>query len=106
MTEDSLPTLAIRPYPTQYVGTWTLKDGNEVTIRPIRPEDEPLIVRFHQTVSERIVYFRYFTWSASASVSRTTGSRATASSTMHAKWRSWPSGGTPPMNRPSSPSAV
>ncbi len=30
-----------------------------MTIRPIRPEDEPLMVRFHQTVSERSVYFRY-----------------------------------------------
>jgi len=31
-----------------------------VTIRPIRPEDEPLMVRFHQTLSERSVYLRYF----------------------------------------------
>ena len=59
MVEDTLPTLAIRPYPVQYVGSWTLKNGTEVTIRPIRPEDEPLMVRFHQTVSERSVYFRY-----------------------------------------------
>ena len=29
-------------------------------IRPIRPEDEPLIVRFHETLSEQSVYFRYF----------------------------------------------
>jgi acetyltransferase len=29
-------------------------------IRPIRPEDEPLIARFHQTLSERSVYLRYF----------------------------------------------
>ena len=57
--EDALPTLAIRPYPVQYVGGWTLKNGTEVTIRPIRPEDEPMMVRFHQTVSERSVYFRY-----------------------------------------------
>jgi acetyltransferase len=57
--EDALPTLAIRPYPVQYVEAWTLKSGTEVTIRPIRPEDEPLMVRFHQTVSERSVYFRY-----------------------------------------------
>jgi acetyltransferase len=59
MTEDALPALAIRPYPMQYVGTWTLKNGTRVTIRPIRPEDEPLMVRFHQTVSARSVYFRY-----------------------------------------------
>jgi len=31
-----------------------------VTIRPIRPEDEPLIVQFHQTLSEESVYLRYF----------------------------------------------
>ena len=58
-SEDALPTPAIRPYPVQHVGPWTLKNGTEVTIRPIRPEDEPLMVRFHQTVSERSVYFRY-----------------------------------------------
>jgi acetyltransferase len=58
--EDDLPRPAIRPYPTQYVATWTLKDGSPVTIRPIRPEDEPLMVQFHQTLSEHSVYFRYF----------------------------------------------
>ena len=31
-----------------------------VTIRPIRPEDEPPMVRFHETLSERSVYLRYF----------------------------------------------
>jgi acetyltransferase len=55
-----LPKPAIRPYPNQYVGQWKMKDGTEVTIRPIRPEDEPLLVRFHQSLSERTVYFRYF----------------------------------------------
>lgn len=56
----SLPAPAIRPYPAQYVSEWTLHDGRIVTIRPIRPEDEPLIVSFHQTLSERSVYLRYF----------------------------------------------
>ncbi|AFY47809.1 ADP-forming acetyl coenzyme A synthetase [Nostoc sp. PCC 7524] len=60
MTETQLPKLAIRPYPTQYVGEWTMKDGTAVTIRPIRPEDEPLLVKFHETLSEESVYFRYF----------------------------------------------
>jgi acetyltransferase len=58
--EKQLPKLAIRPYPTQYIGEWTMKDGTPVTIRPIRPEDEPLMVQFHQTLSEESVYFRYF----------------------------------------------
>jgi acetyltransferase len=60
LTQEQLPKLAIRPYPTQYVTPWTLKDGTKITIRPIRPEDEPLAVRFHQTLSEQSVYFRYF----------------------------------------------
>jgi acetyltransferase len=59
--EDAqLPKPAIRPYPNQYVSPWKLKDGTEVTLRPIRPEDEPAMVRFHQSLSERTVYFRYF----------------------------------------------
>ncbi|NJL98469.1 MAG: bifunctional acetate--CoA ligase family protein/GNAT family N-acetyltransferase [Synechococcaceae cyanobacterium SM2_3_2] len=48
--------LAIRPYPMQYV--WPFR--NDVTIRPIRPEDEPLIIAFHDQVSDQSVYLRYF----------------------------------------------
>jgi acetyltransferase len=58
--EEQLPRLAIRPYPVEYAGEFTMKDGATVTIRPIRPEDEPLMVKFHQTLSERSVYMRYF----------------------------------------------
>ncbi len=60
VTLDQLPKPAIRPYPLQYVSPWTMKDGNQVTIRPIRPEDEPLIVKLHETLSDRSVYLRYF----------------------------------------------
>jgi acetyltransferase len=60
MTEDKLPKPAIRPYPTQYISNWTLKNGAAVTIRPIRPEDEPMMVKFHATLSEESVYYRYF----------------------------------------------
>ena len=60
VTLEQLPKPAIRPYPLQYVSTWTMKDGNQVTIRPIRPEDEPLMVKFHETLSDRSVYLRYF----------------------------------------------
>lgn len=31
-----------------------------MVIRPIRPEDEPLMVKFHGTLSEQSVYLRYF----------------------------------------------
>jgi acetyltransferase len=57
--EDELPKLAIRPYPQRYVQPWTLSDGTPVLIRPIRPEDEPLMIKFHETLSERSVYFRW-----------------------------------------------
>jgi acetyltransferase len=57
---DMLPRLAIRPYPIQYVKPWTMKNGESVTIRPIRPEDEPLLIKLHQALSERTVYLRYF----------------------------------------------
>ncbi|MDJ0774039.1 MAG: bifunctional acetate--CoA ligase family protein/GNAT family N-acetyltransferase [Mastigocoleus sp. MO_167.B18] len=58
--ESQLPKLAIRPYPNQYISNWKTANGTEVTIRPIRPEDEPLIIKFHHTISEESVYFRYF----------------------------------------------
>jgi acetyltransferase len=57
--EQDLPTSAIRPYPRQYVGTHTTRSGEPVTIRPIRPEDEPKLVTFHERLSERSVYLRY-----------------------------------------------
>jgi acetyltransferase len=60
VNKEDLPKLAIRPYPNRYVSNWTMKDGNEVRIRPIRPEDEPMMVKFHETLSERTVYLRYF----------------------------------------------
>lgn len=55
-----LPRPAIRPYPMQYINPWTDEDGTVVTIRPIRPEDEPLLVKFHSTLSDRSVSLRYF----------------------------------------------
>jgi acetyltransferase len=55
-----LPQLAIRPYPEQYVSIWKLRDGRTITLRPIRPEDEPLMEIFHEGLSEDSVYFRYF----------------------------------------------
>jgi acetyltransferase len=58
--DEKLPHPAIRPYPVQYVQGWKMKNGDAVTIRPIRPEDEPLLIRLHQALSERTVYLRYF----------------------------------------------
>jgi acetyltransferase len=60
ISETQLPKPAIRPYPLQYVSPWKLRDGTPVTIRPIRPEDEPAMVKFHEGLSEESVYQRYF----------------------------------------------
>jgi len=57
--EEQLPKLAIRPYPIQYVGEWTAKDQTKVTIRPILPEDESLLAKFHTVLSDRTVFLRY-----------------------------------------------
>ena len=57
--EEELPEPAIRPYPQQYVDEWTSRSGKEITIRPIRSEDEPKLVEFHKKLSERSVYLRY-----------------------------------------------
>jgi acetyltransferase len=57
--EKDLPRSVIRPYPTEYIRKWKI-DNVPVTIRPIRPEDEPLMIDFHKTLSERSVQLRYF----------------------------------------------
>lgn len=59
--EAQLPRLAIRPYPEHYAKAYTLPDHTPILVRSIRPEDEPMLVRFHGTLSDESVYFRYFT---------------------------------------------
>jgi acetyltransferase len=60
VADEQLPKLAIRPYPTQYVTSFKLRNSAPVTIRPIRPDDEPLMIQFHATLSDQTVYQRYF----------------------------------------------
>ncbi len=60
VADANLPRPAIRPYPAKYVWRWKMRDGRDVLIRPIRPEDEPLMVRFHESLSAQTVYLRYF----------------------------------------------
>ena len=49
---------AIRPYPSQYEQRFVSKKGRSILIRPIQPEDEPLVVDFHKRLSEDSVYKR------------------------------------------------
>ncbi|HEY7308618.1 MAG TPA: bifunctional acetate--CoA ligase family protein/GNAT family N-acetyltransferase [Gemmataceae bacterium] len=52
--------LAIQPYPNQYAAPFRLRDGREVLVRPIRPEDEPLIIALHAGLSEHTIRMRFF----------------------------------------------
>jgi acetyltransferase len=52
--------LVITPYPTRYTTTWALSDGTEVTLRAIRPEDEPLEREMLSTLSEETMRARFF----------------------------------------------
>ncbi len=60
MTESQLPRPAIRPYPDQYVRSIGTKDGTRLVLRPICPEDEPLMVDFHRALSTQSVRNRYY----------------------------------------------
>ncbi len=60
LADDDLPRAAARLYPSQYVSRWIAKDGTEILFRPIRPEDEPMMVKFHETLSDESVHLRYF----------------------------------------------
>jgi acetyltransferase len=57
---DRIPHWGIHKYPAQYVSRWRMKNGQEILFRPIRPEDEPLMLNFHKTLSGQSVYRRYF----------------------------------------------
>lgn len=51
--------MAICPYPNNLISTCKLKDGVDVTIRPIRPEDAKLEQDFIHNLSPQSKYFRF-----------------------------------------------
>jgi acetyltransferase len=48
------------PFPEKYAAPGRMKNGDPILLRPIRPDDEPLMIKFHQALSDRTVYLRYF----------------------------------------------
>jgi acetyltransferase len=54
------PHLVISPYPERYQRSVCLRDGTEVLLRPIRPEDEPLVETLLGRQSRETLYFRFF----------------------------------------------
>jgi acetyltransferase len=60
-TEISSPLhLVISPYPQQYESHEVTSSGLEVFIRPIKPEDAPLLVELFDTLSPTSIYYRFF----------------------------------------------
>jgi acetyltransferase len=59
VADADLPRPAIRPYPAQYVHTIVTDDGRSLLLRPIMPQDEPLMVRFHHSLSNETVRNRF-----------------------------------------------
>lgn len=58
--EKEYSHLVISPYPKQYVKKIKLRDGREVILRPIKPEDEPLEAEMFTKFSEKTKNLRFF----------------------------------------------
>ena len=54
--------LVIAPYPDEYEFHDRLKDGREILVRPIRPEDEDLHHELFKSLSRQTNYFRFFSF--------------------------------------------
>ena len=54
------PHLVITPYPMRYVSHWHLRDGKEVLLRPVKPEDEPLEHDMFTSLSETTLRERFY----------------------------------------------
>jgi acetyltransferase len=53
--------LVISPYPDQLEERTRTKTGIDIFVRPIRPEDAPLLVELFESLSPKSVYRRFFT---------------------------------------------
>jgi len=54
--------MVISPYPKEYMTTFRLRDGREILLRPVRPEDEPIEEEMFKSFSEETERFRFFTY--------------------------------------------
>lgn len=51
---------AVRPYPSQWEGQLVLRNGWPIAVRPMRPEDEPAVVKFLGRVWPEDLRLRFF----------------------------------------------
>jgi acetyltransferase len=59
--EPGVHRLAIRPYPKHLEGNFALRDGTRLRLRPIRPEDEPLLKDLAGHMTPEDLRLRFFT---------------------------------------------
>ncbi|MCL2614743.1 MAG: GNAT family N-acetyltransferase [Nocardioidaceae bacterium] len=59
-SEDATPTEEIAAPPEHWEGDVLLRDGSTAHIRPMRADDEHLLVDFYSRVSDRSKYYRFF----------------------------------------------
>jgi acetyltransferase len=52
--------MIIAPYPRKYIAKRTLKNGAQVKLRPIKPEDEVSFNELFKSLSEESIRFRFF----------------------------------------------
>lgn len=56
----AIERLAIRPYPQELEQNFALRDGTDIFLRPIRPEDEPMLQRMFDHLSPEDIRLRFF----------------------------------------------
>jgi acetyltransferase len=72
-SETPYAHLALHPYPEEYVRLTELPDGTSVTLRPIKPEDEPLWFDLLRSCSQESLFYRFryfFHWETHEVASR------------------------------------
>lgn len=57
---SAIERLAIRPYPRELEQNFALRDGTDIFLRPIRPEDEPMLQRMFDKLSPEDIRLRFF----------------------------------------------
>lgn len=57
---ESCQNLVIGPYPAEYESHETTADNDHIFIRPVKPEDAPLLVDLFNVLSTKSIYYRFF----------------------------------------------
>lgn len=58
--DRAAPESAVRPYPSQWERHLVVRGGWRIFVRPVRPDDEPLILQLLQHVSPEDLRLRFF----------------------------------------------